>query len=230
MKNKKSLLFIEVQVLILLVVFGIYKLYQLEEKVHETNIFVHKSIVDKSLEQVKQVKQDDILIGDKDAPITILLYTSFNCSACNVFYQDIYPKLIDTYVQNGTVKIVVRYVFIGGDKQLALNAAKAAHFAFQNDVYPSFVDQMNMIYPDVSNGAIEGLVAEYGFDMSIFQTFMADDKFERKLYTIAQEAREAGVVFSPMYFINDVKLMGSGNWEKIERVILSELDSESCES
>jgi protein-disulfide isomerase len=46
--------------------------------------------------------------GSPVAPITIEIYSDFECPACAVFYRDTYPRLVTEYVKTGRVRIVHR--------------------------------------------------------------------------------------------------------------------------
>lgn len=46
--------------------------------------------------------------GSAAAPITIEIYSDFECPACAVFYRETYPRLVAEYVNTGKVKIVHR--------------------------------------------------------------------------------------------------------------------------
>ncbi len=57
---------------------------------------------------VLDITEDDFIIGDKDAPITIIEYASLSCSHCADFHINILPDLIEEFVDTGKAKIVFR--------------------------------------------------------------------------------------------------------------------------
>ena len=57
---------------------------------------------------VLEIYDDDFIIGNNDAPVTIIEYASLSCSHCADFHINTLPKLIEEYVDTGKVKIVFR--------------------------------------------------------------------------------------------------------------------------
>ena len=54
------------------------------------------------------ISEDDFIIGNDDAPITIIEYASMSCSHCADFHINTLPKLIENYVDTGKIKIIFR--------------------------------------------------------------------------------------------------------------------------
>lgn len=54
---------------------------------------------------------DDIVLGQADAPVTVIEYASFTCSHCQAFHEENWPKLKAEYVDTGKVKFIQRDVY-----------------------------------------------------------------------------------------------------------------------
>ncbi len=54
------------------------------------------------------VSDEDYVIGDKKAPVTLVEYLSQTCSHCAEFRREEIPKIEETYVKTGLVRIVFR--------------------------------------------------------------------------------------------------------------------------
>ena len=50
-----------------------------------------------------------IIVGNKDAKITIIVFESLTCSHCANFHNDVYPKLKKEYLDTGLAKIEFRH-------------------------------------------------------------------------------------------------------------------------
>ena len=61
-----------------------------------------------SVESVLDVTEEDFIIGDENAPITIIEYASLSCSHCADFHINKLPELIKEFVDTGKAKIVFR--------------------------------------------------------------------------------------------------------------------------
>jgi protein-disulfide isomerase len=55
-----------------------------------------------------QSQKNDIILGDKNAPITVIEYASLSCPHCADFYSDGFPKLKGEYLDLGKVKFIYR--------------------------------------------------------------------------------------------------------------------------
>ena len=59
-------------------------------------------------ESVLDLSEDDYIVGNKEAPITIIEYASLSCSHCADFHINTLPILMQEYVNTGKAKIVFR--------------------------------------------------------------------------------------------------------------------------
>ena len=58
--------------------------------------------------KILQVQADDIILGDANAPVTLIEYASFSCSHCAEFQTDMLPVLKEKYITTGKLKLVFR--------------------------------------------------------------------------------------------------------------------------
>ena len=61
-----------------------------------------------SANTVLEVTEDDFVVGDKNAPVTIIEYASLSCSHCANFHNNTLEDLIKEYVDTGKARIVFR--------------------------------------------------------------------------------------------------------------------------
>ena len=61
-----------------------------------------------SAESVLDVSEEDFIIGDENAPITIIEYASLSCSHCADFHINTLPELLKEFVDTGKARIVFR--------------------------------------------------------------------------------------------------------------------------
>ena len=55
-----------------------------------------------------EISEDEFVIGDKNAPITIIEYASMSCSHCATFHNNTLPDLKKEYIDTGIVRMVFR--------------------------------------------------------------------------------------------------------------------------
>ena len=54
---------------------------------------------------------EDMILGDPNAPITMIEYASYTCPHCGSFHQNTYPQLKADYIDTGKVKFIFREVY-----------------------------------------------------------------------------------------------------------------------
>lgn len=61
-------------------------------------------------EQVVETQNltEDRILGNPDAPITIIEYASLTCGHCATFHKDTLPTLKSDYIETGKVKLIMR--------------------------------------------------------------------------------------------------------------------------
>ena len=57
------------------------------------------------------VEIPEIVLGDEDAPVTVVEYASFTCPHCRRFHEDVLPTIKAEFVDTGKVRFVYREVF-----------------------------------------------------------------------------------------------------------------------
>jgi protein-disulfide isomerase len=78
------------------------------------------------------------VLGDPDAPVTIIEYSSLTCPHCAAFHTGTLPAIKERFIETGQAKIVYRDFPLD---QNALNAAVIAHCA-GDDRYFAFLEAM----------------------------------------------------------------------------------------
>ncbi len=73
------------------------------------------------------IPQRGNVLGDPDAPVTLVEYADIQCPYCAQWAEHAFPEIVRDYVRPGKVKIVFRgMAFIGPDSDSALRTAVAA--------------------------------------------------------------------------------------------------------
>ena len=81
-----------------------------------------------------------IVVGNKNAKITIITYESLTCSHCANFHIDVYPKLKRDYIDTGIAKIEFRHFPLD---IAAFNASKVSQC--KNDGSSKILDSLRAI-------------------------------------------------------------------------------------
>jgi len=81
-------------------------------------LIILNSFTNLNAEEIKR-----IVVGNKDAKITIIAFESMTCSHCANFHKNVYPELKKEYLDTGIAKIEFRHFPLD---VAAFNAAKVA--------------------------------------------------------------------------------------------------------
>ncbi len=168
---------------------------------------------------IKNVKTDgDPFIGAANAPVTIALWSDFQCPFCKRFEENTLPEIIKEYVNAGKVKVVfMDFTFLGND---SIAGALYSHsvwklypnqyFAWRTAMFAAQDEEGdrgfgNAASIDKLNATITGLdaakiTADVKANASAYQTAVDADK---------AEAQKAGVNATPSFVIGTQVIAGA---------------------
>jgi protein-disulfide isomerase len=157
-----------------------------------------------------QINKNDRILGDPNAPITIVEYASMSCPHCAHFANDILPKLKKQWIDTGKAKLVFRDFPL--DK-LALKAAMVQRCAPPNRFFAFvdtfFADQQQWVMADDYMAALARLAELGGMGKSEVDACLKNSRLENQ---ILQErlvaSKDLGVDATPTFFINGTKFSG----------------------
>src|SRR5690606_20070793 len=66
----------------------------------------------------------DIVLGDENAPITVIEYASLTCSHCAAFHANVFPEFKKQYVETGKAKFILRHFVLNGPDLAASMVAR----------------------------------------------------------------------------------------------------------
>tara|TARA_Y100000590_G_scaffold455547_1_gene604418 strand:+ start:198 stop:815 length:618 start_codon:yes stop_codon:yes gene_type:complete len=71
-------------------------------------ILIYPNVINSEEKSVLNITEDDFVMGDPEAPITIIEYASMSCSHCASFHNDTLGLIKEEYIDTGKVKFVFR--------------------------------------------------------------------------------------------------------------------------
>ena len=163
-----------------------------------------------------------IVVGNKEAKITIIIYESLTCSHCANFHSNVLPDLKKDYIDTGIVKIEFRHFPLD---VAAFNASKIAQC--KNDGKP---DILNSLYlnqkkwikgttiDEVNDNLIKFLISEnmkIDFNKCIndknIEDFVLNDRIEG--------VKKYKVNATPTIIINHKKFEKSLNYKNLKKTL-----------
>ncbi|MBT7641446.1 MAG: DsbA family protein [Rhodobiaceae bacterium] len=163
----------------------------------------------------------EIVLGNPDAPVTIVEYASLTCSHCGQFHRETLPKVKADYIDKGLVKIYFRpfpfdpYATAGA--MLAQCVAPKARVHFLDIL---FKRQNAWLQSENVMEELQKLARQAGLSEADFVVCLKDaDKLEGIRVMQSAAAEELGVRSTPTFFINGEKVEGNQPYAEIEKTI-----------
>jgi len=186
---------------------------------------------------VKISADNDPIIGDSNAPITIIEFSDFQCPFCARFNAQTLPVILDEYIEQGKVKLVFRDFPIQSIHPNALPASVAAECANDQSKFKEMHDMLfekqNEWNKKETTEALS-LFSQYAsnmkLDMEVFDSWLTSGKHIDEIKKDLEDGRDYGVTGTPGFFVgNDqigfVELKGAQPFESFKKVIDAQLDA-----
>ena len=163
----------------------------------------------------------DRILGQPDAPITIVEYASLTCPHCAHFDTDVLPKLKEKWIDSGKAKLILRDFPLD---EPAMRAAMVARCAPPERFYPLvdalFAGQEKWATAKDYRAALERLAKLGGVGDKEFKACISDKKLEDQVAGSRLTAtKDLGVDSTPTFFINGTKFEGAPTVEAFERAL-----------
>ncbi|HOJ01218.1 MAG TPA: DsbA family protein [Anaerolineaceae bacterium] len=149
---------------------------------------------------------DNPSLGPQDAPITIIIFSDFQCPYCASANQLI-KELMQEYPDQ--IRYVHRDFPLEEIHPDAFNTALAARCAGDQGKYWEMNDALFSNQEDLSIPGINKLVEMLGLDQVQFDTCFESGKFEEKILNDKQTGEEYGVSGTPTLFVNGYQVNGA---------------------
>jgi protein-disulfide isomerase len=167
------------------------------------------------------VTPDDRILGNRDAPITIVEYASLTCPHCAHFENDVLPELKKKWIDTGKVKWVLRDFPLD---EPALRAAMIARCAPPDRFY-AYIDTFFAAQDKWATArdyreALARLVKLGGISKDEFDKCLQNTALENKIVEGRLVAsKELDVNSTPTFFINGTKFTGAPTVEEFDKVL-----------
>lgn len=151
-------------------------------------------------------------LGSADAPVTLELWSDFQCPYCANFTDTIEPPIISDYVAPGKVKLVYRdRAFLGSESVAAATAARAAgasNLFWQYHDY-LFANQFGEQAGTFNQARLEAIATAVGLDLVTFRAGQGDPAIRQAVSDEASHGASIGVQATPTLIIDGQIYEGS---------------------
>ena len=178
---------------------------------------------------------NDPIIGNPDAPITIIEFSDFQCPFCARFHIETLPLIMNEYINEGQVKLVFRDFPIQSIHPNALPASVAAECANEQGKFKEMHDMLFENQNKWSNQSLDNLMitlSQYASEMELeeekFDSCLKNGKYIEEIQKDLDDGRTYGVSGTPGFFVgNDqigfIELTGAQPFENFKKVIDNQL-------
>jgi len=179
------------------------------------------------------VENGSPVLGNPDAPITLVEFGDYQCHYCNVFFENTEEEIIKKYVETGKVKMIFKdYNIIGKD---SVKASQGAHCAKEQNLFWEYHDILYSNWTGENNGWASGTnLANYaqdiGLEMNQWTDCMTQQKYSKTILTSNEDAKKLQLTGTPAFFVINSdgqvsKLFGAQPYDVFERVFDEQLEN-----
>jgi len=162
-------------------------------------------------EQPTRAKLTDLsgvsMMGKKDAPLTMVEYTDYQCPYCQRFHLTSFPELKKNYIDTGIVR------FFSKDLPLdfhpnAMRAAEAARCAGEQNKFWELRDVMGQNADKLDLDHIAGFADALKIDSKVLRACVESGKYKEQVQSDVLEAMKIGANGTPTFVVG--RSIGNG--------------------
>lgn len=180
---------------------------------------------------------DDYILGDPNAPVTIVEFADFQCQFCTRVFIETEPKIRQEYIETGKVRWVMRdyvatYHTKGDEAAIAAECAgvQGKYWEMHDKLFSNSYtgDTWNEMGDEDASTRFRIYARDIGLDMGRFNTCLDNRQFEDEINKDRADGFSQGVTGTPTFLIgNDdvgfTKVVGSQPFSVFKQVIDAKL-------
>jgi protein-disulfide isomerase len=139
-------------------------------------------------------------VGNKNAPLTLVEFTDFQCPFCRRFHEAVFPELKKKYIDSGKLRYVSRDLPLRIHAN-ALLAANAGRCAGEQDKFWELRDAMFAHSRNLKQEAIVGYAKNLSLNMGQFQRCLEARKYNPNISKDINAAKTAGLTGTPSFVL-----------------------------
>ncbi|MFQ5496556.1 MAG: DsbA family protein [Nitrosopumilus sp.] len=151
------------------------------------------------------------IMGDVNAPITILEWGDYQCTFCYKFHQNTLDIINEDYIKTGKVKLVFKdFPLNGPDSLLAAEASYCAHdqgkyWEYHDELYKNWGGERTGW---VSRDSLDKFASAVNLDLEEFNKCLDNKKYQNKVTTLHEFGEKIGIDATPSFLVfNEEKIV-----------------------
>ena len=179
--------------------------------------------------QVPVSVDDDPSMGNKNAKVTIVEFSDYQCPFCRIFWKEALPQILKEYVNTGKARLVYRDYPLSFHP-MAIPSAQAAECAEEQGKYWEMHDKIFGEQEKLGQGTVTFTVqdlkrwaGEISLDKTKFNQCLDSNKYKAEVDKDFSDGTAAGVSGTPTLFINGRRVVGAQPFSVFKAIIDEEL-------
>jgi protein-disulfide isomerase len=149
--------------------------------------------------------------GDKNAKLTIIEFSEYQCPFCGRHFKDTSPQIEKEYVATGKAKLVFRDFPLESIHKFAFKAAEAANCAGEQNKFWEMHDRLFTNQADLAPEKLTDYAKAAGLDAAKFQQCLDGGKYAADIRKDIADGQSVGVTGTPTFLVgltqpNDPKI------------------------
>lgn len=159
----------------------------------------------------------DKVLGNTDAPVTVIEYASPTCPHCATFHNTVYEPFKADYVDTGKVKFILRpFVRNVLDAAIFMLAEAAGETNYHNVIGTYFKTQGEWGVSETPRDAIFTIATQLGFTKESFDAALTNQALFTGMEAMRDQAlNEFGLQGTPTFYVNGKTLSGDKTLEQM---------------
>ncbi len=165
----------------------------------------------KLLTTSKLIENGSPIMGDSNAPITILEWGDYQCTFCYRFHQNTLDTINDDFIKTGKVKLVFKdFPLNGPDSILAAEAAYCAqdqekYWQYHNELYKNWGGERTGW---ITRESLDRFAVTVDLDLVEFNTCLDKHIYQNRVMVHYDFGKEIGIDATPSFLVfNDQKII-----------------------
>jgi len=170
--------------------------------------------------------QADVILGDPNAPLTVIEYGDFECPFCGSFARNAFPQVRAEFIDTGRVRWIFRNFPLDNIHPRARPVARAAECAAQQNAFWAYHDRLFENQDDLSDAALRDHAEALGLSLSAFDACVAGPAIEVRVDEDVNSGMALGVTSTPTFFVGSEQVTGDQTAEEMAQAINRKLNGD----
>ncbi|WP_415183745.1 DsbA family protein [Phaeovulum sp.] len=152
----------------------------------------------------------DVVMGQEDAPVTVIEYASYTCPHCAVWHKEVLPPLKADYIDTGKVKFIHREVYFDRYGLMAGTVASCGgvpkYYAISGMIYDTQSDWIGDGKEATIGANLRKIGLKAGLSAEAVNACLSDnDRAQAMVATFQKHATDDAIDSTPTILVNGEK-------------------------